>query len=152
MNQRFGPLTCFLSMAMLAALSSDASAYARHKETQPAKKAEAKAEASGKAGHHREAAHKKDVARKDKKDVARKNKKDKDKHAARRKSEPAVKSSESADAPPLSGDLAAVKNAIDLVREGKTADATAAEKAIGDPAAQKHQPSCPPAPDRWRDG
>ena len=137
MNQRFGPLTCFLSMAMLAALSSDASAHARHKETQPAKKAEAKAEASGKAGHHREAAHKKDVARKDKKDVARKNKKDKDKHAARHKSEPAVKSSEAAETPPLSGDLAAVRNAIDLVREGKTADATAAKKAIGDPAAQK---------------
>src|SRR6266571_7433889 len=80
MNQRFGPLTCVLSMAMLAALSSDASAHARHKETQPAKKAETKAEASGKAGHHREAVHKEDVARKHKKDVARK--KDKDKHAA----------------------------------------------------------------------
>ncbi|MGB6397835.1 MAG: lytic transglycosylase domain-containing protein [Bradyrhizobium sp.] len=130
MNQRFGPLTCFAALAMLAALSSDALAHVRQKETRPPKKVEAKAEASGKAGHRREAAHKAH-----KKDVARE--KDKDKHAARRKSGPAVKSSGSAEVPPLSGDLAAVRNAIDLVREGKTADATASEKAIGDPAAQK---------------
>ena len=39
--------------------------------------------------------------------------------------------------PPLSGDLAAVKQAIDLVRKAKTGEATAIEKTIGDPAAQK---------------
>jgi soluble lytic murein transglycosylase len=126
MNQRFGPLTCFLSMAMLAALSSDASAHARHKQIEHAKKTEKKTEkktdTARKTGPHREAAHKKD------KHAG---------HAARHKSEPHVKASESAEMPPLSGDLAAVKDAIDLVRKGKTADATAAEKAIGDPAAQK---------------
>jgi soluble lytic murein transglycosylase len=37
----------------------------------------------------------------------------------------------------LSGDVAAVKNAIDLMRKAKTAEATAMEKTIGDPAAQK---------------
>jgi soluble lytic murein transglycosylase len=37
----------------------------------------------------------------------------------------------------LSGDLAAVRQAIDLTRKAKTAEATATEKAIGDPAAQK---------------
>ncbi len=44
---------------------------------------------------------------------------------------------EPAAAPPLSGDLAAVKNAIDLARKAKTNEATAIAKTIGDPAAQK---------------
>ena len=39
--------------------------------------------------------------------------------------------------PTLSGDLLAVKQAVDLAREGKGRDATVAEKAIGDPAARK---------------
>jgi len=37
----------------------------------------------------------------------------------------------------LSGDLAAVKLALDLVRKGKTGDATALKRSIDDPAAQK---------------
>ena len=41
------------------------------------------------------------------------------------------------DTPPLTGDLAAVKNAIDLARKGKTEDATDAQKTIADPAGQK---------------
>ncbi len=121
MNQRFGPLTCVFSLAMLAALPSDASAHARPKQVDHDKKADA----AGKSGHHREAAHKKD---KKEKHVAR---------SARHKSEPQVKADEAMETPPLSGDLAAVKNAIELVRKGKTSDATAAGKAIGDPAAQK---------------
>jgi soluble lytic murein transglycosylase len=41
-------------------------------------------------------------------------------------------------APPnLTGDLAAAKQAVDLVRKGKSAEATAIEKSIGEPAAQK---------------
>ena len=43
----------------------------------------------------------------------------------------------SAEAFPLSADLAAVKNAIDLARKAKTSEATAVQKAIGDPAARK---------------
>ena len=39
--------------------------------------------------------------------------------------------------PPLSGDLLAVRQAIDLVRGGKSHEATVAEKAIGDSTAQK---------------
>jgi soluble lytic murein transglycosylase len=116
MNRRFGPLTCFLSLTMLAAFSGDATAHARHKQTEHAKKADA-----GKAEHHREAARKKD------KHTGR---------SARHKSEPSVKAAE-AETPPLSGDAAAVRNAIDLVRKVKAADATAVEKAISDPAAQK---------------
>jgi peptidoglycan lytic transglycosylase len=119
MNRRFGPLTCFLSLAMFAALSSDAMALAaRHKQNEHAKKADA----AGKAAHH-------STSKKGKHARA---------EAARHKSEPAAKASpETAAAPPLSGDLAAIKDAIDLVRKGKTADATAVEKTIGDPAAQK---------------
>ena len=52
----------------------------------------------------------------------------------RRKSTPSV---DAATAAPLSGDLAAVKNAIDLARKARTSEATAIEKTIGDPAAQK---------------
>ncbi len=118
MNQRFGPLTCFLSLAMLAALSSDATALARHKQNEHAKKADA----AGKAAHHSAS------------------KEDKHAHAeaARHKSEPPAKAPpETPATPPLSGDLAAVKNAIDLVRKGKTADAIATAKTTGDPAAQK---------------
>src|SRR5277367_3439052 len=121
MNRRIGPLTCFLGVAMLAALSGDAAAHASHKQTQPAKKADSAREA----GHHRSAALKND------------------KHAAhaeraRRKPERSAKARpETADAPPLPGDLAAVKDAIDLVRKAKTADASTIEKTITEPAAQK---------------
>ena len=51
MNQRFRPLTCFFTLAMLAALSGDATALARPKQTQQAKKAH---EATG-ARHHKKA-------------------------------------------------------------------------------------------------
>ena len=117
MNQRFRPLTCFLTLAMLAALSSDATALARYKQTRDSKKAH---EATG-ARHPRNAGLKKhghvvDVA------------------APPRKSTLAV---DAAAEPPLSGDLAAVKNAIDLARRAKTSEATVMEKTIGDPAAQK---------------
>jgi soluble lytic murein transglycosylase len=136
MNPRFGSLTCFVASAMLVALSGDAFALARQKPVEHAKKREA---AATKVVPHREAAHK-DTARKEAahKDTAHK----KDKratHAAakRRESDPVVKAPEKAETPPLSGDLAAVKNAIDLVRKGKTTDATAMEKTITEPAAQR---------------
>ena len=117
MNQRFRPLTCCLGLAMLAALSHDASALA-HKQSH-AKKADA---ASG-AAHRHSAALKKD------KHTA---------HAATAQHKPANDAApETAAAPALSGDLAAVKDAIDLMRKAKTTEATATEKTIGDPAAQK---------------
>ena len=122
MNRRFGPLTCFLTLAMLAALSSDAIALARHKQIQHARKADAATRAS----HQRNSALKKGrhavhVAA-----------------AARRKPAPSIDGPpQTAAASPLSGDLAAVKQAIDLVRKGKTGEATVIEKTIGDPAAQK---------------
>jgi soluble lytic murein transglycosylase len=120
MNQHFRPLICFsalaLTGAMLTALSSDAVALARHPQVQPAKKADA--------GHQRHAAHKKG------------------RHAAhvagRRKSAKSTDTpAPAATAAPLTGDLAAVRQAIDLVRKSKTGEATVIEKTIADPAAQK---------------
>jgi len=120
MNGRFRPLTWF-SFAMLVALSNDAVAAARHKQVQHAKKTDA----TTKAGHHRNAALKK---AKHAAHVA----------AARRKPAPSVdKSPPAASIPSLTGDLAAVKQAIDLVRKAKIGEATAIEKTLGDPAAQK---------------
>src|SRR5260370_2548079 len=121
MNRRFGPLTGFLTLAMLAALSTDAIALARHKQIHHARKAEAAA----KAGHHRHAALKK-----------------KGRHAvhsaaaARRKPAPSIDGpAQTAAASPLSGDLAAVKQAVDLGRKAQTGETTPIEKAIGAPAA-----------------
>src|ERR1019366_10133729 len=58
--------------------------------------------------------------------------------AARRKPAPSIDGPPwTAAASPLSGDLAAVKQAIDLVRKARTGEATIIEKTIGDPAAQK---------------
>jgi peptidoglycan lytic transglycosylase len=117
MNQRFRPLTCLFALAMLTAFSSDAVAVARHKQSHHAKKSDA--------GRKHHAAHKKG------------------KHAAHAAAA-RRKSAKSTDAPapaatavPLSGDLAAVRQGIDLARKGKTGEATAIGKTIGDPAAQK---------------
>jgi soluble lytic murein transglycosylase len=120
MNERLRPLSCFLTLAVLAVCSTDAVARASHKPQQARKPHET----SG-VRHHRNAAlkearHARHVS------------------AAQHKS---TRSSDvplpSADASPLSVDLAAVKNAIDLARKAKTSEATAIQKTIGDPAARK---------------
>jgi soluble lytic murein transglycosylase len=120
MNQRLRPLSCFLTFAVLAVCSTDPVARASDKPQQ-AKKPH---EATG-VRHHRNAALKKAEYAKH---VA----------AAQRKSTPSSDvPPSSADVSPLSGDLAAVKNAIDLARKAKTNEATAIQKTIGDPAARK---------------
>ena len=121
MNQRFRPLTCLCALAMLTAFSSDAAAAARHKQTHHAKKAEA---GPNHAGRKHQAAHKK--ARHASTAAA-----------ARRKSTKSTDDAPAATTAPLTGDLAAVRQAIDLVRKGKTGEATAIGKTIADPAAQK---------------
>ena len=121
MNQRFWPLTCFLMMAMLAAPSTDAIALGHHKKNQHAKKAHgAKGER-----HHRS------VGLKERGHLA---------HVGAPQRQPAPSVGvllQNTAASPLSGDFAAVKKAIDLARKAKTDEATAIEKTIGDPAAQK---------------
>jgi peptidoglycan lytic transglycosylase len=120
MNQRLRPLSCFLTLAVLAVCSTDAAAGASRKPQQ-AKKPQ---EATG-VRHHGSAALKKAAHAR---------------HAAAGQRKP-TRSSDvpppAADAAPLSGDLAAVKNAIDLARKAKTSEATAIEKTISDPAARK---------------
>ena len=119
MTQRLHSLSCFLTLAVLAFCSTGDVARASHKPLQ-AKKPH---EATG-VRHHRDAA----VKTKHAKHVM----------AAQRKS---TRSSDapppSAEASPLSADLAAVRNAIDLARKAKTSEATAEQKTIGDPAARK---------------
>jgi soluble lytic murein transglycosylase len=112
MNQRFRPVIYLLTLAMLAVLSNDATALDRHKQKVQ--------EALG-VRHHRNAELQKagHVAHVE---------------AAQHKTAPP---GDAPAAPPLSGDLAAVKNAIDLARKTKTSEATVIEKTIGDPAAQK---------------
>jgi soluble lytic murein transglycosylase len=112
MNQRFRPVIYLLTLAMLAVLSNDAIALVRHKQKVQ--------EAMG-GRHYRNAELQKG------RHVA---------HVEAAQHETAPPADAPA-APPLSGDLAAVKNAIDLARKTKTSEATVIEKTIGDPAAQR---------------
>ncbi len=114
MNQRFWPLGCFLTLTMFAAPSGDAAARAHHKHSHAGKAA---------SGHRHHAAHNSRHEAK----TARHNK------PARSADEP----SHAAPAVELSGDLAAAKQALDLVRKGRTGEATAAETTIGDPVTRK---------------
>ena len=116
----FRPLTCLLTLTLTSALvggvSSDALARSHHKQTAHAKKADAHG-----ARHQRKTALRKG------------------KHADRVAEErraPAP-STDTAAVPALTGDLAVVKDAFDLIRKGKTTDATTTVKAIDDPAARK---------------
>jgi soluble lytic murein transglycosylase len=121
MNRHFGPLTCFSTLAMLVALSSDAIALANHARIQHSRKTDA----ATKAGLQRNAALKNDRHAV---------------HAAAARRKPARSidvPAQTAAAPPLSGDLAAVKQAIGLARKAKIDEATVMEKTIGDPAAEK---------------
>jgi soluble lytic murein transglycosylase len=120
MNQRLRPLSCFLTLVVLALCSTDAVARASHKPQQAKKPHEATA-----TRHHRHAALKK--GRHANKVAA----------AHSKSTRSGDMPSPSDDASPLSGDLAAVRNAIDLVRKAKTSEATAIQKTISDPAARK---------------
>ena len=119
MNQRLRSLSCFLTLAVVALCSTGAIARTSHKP-HLAKKPH---EATGARDHHRKMALKK--AGHGKHVVAPERKSTRSSDVA------------GADTSSLSGDLAAVKNAIDLARKAKTSDATAIEKTIGDPAARK---------------
>ncbi|MDN4981914.1 lytic transglycosylase domain-containing protein [Bradyrhizobium sp. WYCCWR 13022] len=116
MNQCLRSLACVVAVAALALLPTELAAKSSHKssaskKTHLAKAGKQRHAASGKHGKHAEA--------------RRKSKK--------RDEEPADKP-----APPaLTGDLAALKDAIDFARKGKTDDASAARDRIADPAGQK---------------
>ena len=123
MNQCLRSLTCVVAVAALAFIPTELAAKSSHKSSGPKSSApkkthEAKAgkqrhASAGKARHGKHA------------ETKRKSKKQDD------------ASSDKPAAPPLTGDLAALKDAIDLARKGKTEDAGAARDRIADPAGQK---------------
>jgi soluble lytic murein transglycosylase len=112
-------LSCVIAVSALALFSQDATARPNHKQPHAGKAREAKQArphrnaALGKRRHARQA--------------------EADRKSKRSKDEP----SRSAAAAPLTGDLALVKEAIDLARKAKTDEATATRNRIADPAAQK---------------
>ncbi|MBR0716172.1 lytic transglycosylase domain-containing protein [Bradyrhizobium liaoningense] len=118
MNQCLRALAYVFAFMSLALLSTEAGAKA--KSSHPKKTHEAKKDSKG--GKQRNAAkhrHSKHAAAK------RKSKKSDDDEV------------ETPAKPALTGDLAALKDAIDLARKGKTDDATAARNRIAEPAGQK---------------
>jgi soluble lytic murein transglycosylase len=120
MTLPFRRLTGLFALVLLTGLPNDASALARHKPIQHAKKTD-----GAKGTHHQ----RKTALKKDKHPAH-----EKTKHEA---SAPSSTSSQSAAAaPPLTGDPAAVKNVLDLLRAGKTSEALAIEATIDDPAAK----------------
>lgn len=117
MNQCLRSLACVVAVAALAFIPTELAAKSSHKSSAPKKTHEAKA------GKQRHASASK--ARHGKHGEAKRSKKQDD------------ASSDKPAAPPLTGDLAALKDAIDLARKGKTEDASAARDRIADPAGQK---------------
>ncbi|MCA1457990.1 lytic transglycosylase domain-containing protein [Bradyrhizobium sp. BRP22] len=121
MNQCLRSLSCLLTVGVLALFSTDAPARPNNKQAHVKKTHDAKATkqrdaAIGKRGRAKHA------------DARRKSKRSKD--ASAQKEAPAP-------TPTLSGDLALVKDAIDLARKAKTSEATAIRDKITDPAGQK---------------
>ncbi len=122
MNQCLRSLACLLAVAAMALLPTELAAKSSHKSSASKKSHEAKA------GKQRDAAARSSAV-----------KSRHGKHAeAKRKSKKTDEApSDKPAPPPLTGDLAALKDAIDLARKGKTDDASAARDRIIDPAGQK---------------
>ncbi|EIG55902.1 MULTISPECIES: lytic transglycosylase domain-containing protein [unclassified Bradyrhizobium] len=118
MNQCLRSLACVVAVAALAFIPTELAAKSSQKSSAPKKTHEAKA------GKQRHASASK--ARHGKRAEAKRNSKKQDDAP-----------SDNPAAPPLTGDLAALKDAIDLARKGKTEDASAARDRIADPAGQK---------------
>jgi len=139
---------CALTWLAVPAREADAATNARQRVVQQAKKPEVKKqevkkpaaqkpaaakparEVSGKKAAAKKTAHRKG---KPAKQVSKRSKKPVEEDDDDEEDEADAKPS----APALTGDLAAVKKAIDLARDGDTDDATEAIKAIQDPAGQK---------------
>ena len=127
MNRCLRSLSCFFTLAGLAIFSTDATARPSHKAN--AQKAH---EATKKSQLTKEARPRRSAASGKSRQV---------KHASAKR---IPKPSKAAPAPreavavaPLTGDLALVKDAIDLTRKAKTQEATDIRNKITDPAAQK---------------
>jgi soluble lytic murein transglycosylase len=124
MKRHLLPLIGLLASVILPPLSGEAFAAAKKEQTkQQAHKQPHHARKSDSSARHQKTAHKGGK----KSRVA-----DRDKAKL-----PPKDTSRPPDAPPLTGDLALVRDAIDLARKGKTADATAIEAKLADTTAQK---------------
>ncbi len=120
MNQCLRALACLVAVVAMTLVPGELDAKASHKHAASKTTHDAK---SGKPGKSRHAA-------------ADRHQQARGKHVeAKRKPKPAEDDKPAA--PPLTGDLAALKDAIDLARKGKTEDAIAARDRIADPAGQK---------------
>lgn len=125
MNRCLRSLSCFFTIAGIALFATDATARPSHKpQTQKAREAAKKPHAVKEARSHRSAKPGKNQRAKQ--------------ASAQRKAKPSKPAPAPKEAtPPLTGDLALVKEAIDLARKAKTQDATDVRNRIADPAAQK---------------
>jgi soluble lytic murein transglycosylase len=125
MNRCLRSLSCLFTLAGLTLFSTDATARASHKpHAQKGNEATKKAHAGKEARPHRSTA------------LGKK------RHAKQTSAQRKAKRPDASPAPkeaiaPLTGDLALVKEAIDLAREAKTEEATDIRNRIADPAAQK---------------
>src|SRR4051812_26354124 len=125
MNRRLHSLSCFFTIAGIALFATDATARTSHKpHVQKTREAGKKPHAAKEVRSQRQ---------------AKPGKSQHAKHAAaQRKAKQAKPAPAPKEAtPPLTGDLALVKDAIDLARKAKTQEATDIRNRIADPAAQK---------------
>lgn len=127
MNQRFRTLTCFCTLGILAALSTGAAARSHHKQVQNKQVQNKHAQHDKRAHEATGVSHKRHAARSKTKVAA----------AAPKPASPIDTPPPAATASPLSADLATVRQAFDLVRKGKTSEATSIKNSISDPTAQK---------------
>jgi len=137
MSQVFGPLPCLIVLAALAGTSSYAVAGAG-KHAPQGKKSEAASAASRESKSQEPKSHEpKSTPHKEANHKGRKSKQAE--HAAEKRHKKADADNKAADkaAPELTGDLAIVKDAIGMARQGKTSDAIDAEKTITDPAGRR---------------
>jgi soluble lytic murein transglycosylase len=150
-------LTCFFAFAAFVLLTNEAGALVRHKQGHQAKRTEA-----GKAASHKQGtAHTKSrhaaSAKPQKRQVLKHQVLKHQKHQAQKQQassrnraaaahlaiptprpRPEIdRSVVTAELAPLTGDLATVKVALELLRKGKLGEATDVKKSIGDPLAQK---------------
>ncbi|MFT4119787.1 transglycosylase SLT domain-containing protein [Bradyrhizobium sp.] len=117
MNQCLRSLACVVAMAAIIFLPTGVAAKNSHRSSAAKKTHEAKA------GKHRH--------------VAAKSRHGKRADARRKSKKPDDEPSDKPAPPALTGDLAALKDAIDLARKGKNDDAAAARDRIADPAGRK---------------
>jgi soluble lytic murein transglycosylase len=123
MNRCLRSLSCVLTLSALALFSTEATARTNPKQQNPKQQHARKTYEAKEARPHRHVA----VGKRRHTKLA----------DAHRKSKPSKDTPRKEAAAPLTGDLALVKEAIDLARKAKTDEATATKNRIMDPAGQK---------------